>query len=285
VEKETNQLIDIIQSDNNEKMKLNQQVAQSEKLASLGVLTAGIAHEINNPINFILATVDPLKSDFDSIIDLLNNYIKIKSGKEYDENLTQVEKLKTETHVEEIIDEVNKIINNIKEGAERTANIVKDLKTFARLDEDAMKKSDIQAGLNSTLTLLMHKYGKRIKVVKEYNPIPLVDCYPGKINQVFMNILANACEAIPDKGEIYVTTKQVDDMVEIHIKDTGLGIDPENVAKIFEPFYTTKDVGQGTGLGLSISYGIINEHHGKIDVKSEVGAGTEFIIILPIDQK
>lgn len=285
VEKETNQLIDIIQSDNNEKMKLNQQVAQSEKLASLGVLTAGIAHEINNPINFILATVDPLRSDFDSIINLLNNYIKIKSGKEYDENLTQVEKLKKETNVEEIVEEVNKIINNIKEGAERTASIVKDLKTFARLDEDAMKKSDIQAGLNSTLTLLMHKYGKRIKVIKEYNPIPFVDCYPGKINQVFMNILANACEAIPDKGEIYVTTNQVDDKVEIHIKDTGPGIHSENISKIFEPFYTTKDVGHGTGLGLSISYGIINEHHGKIDVKSEVGVGTEFIITLPIDQK
>ena len=146
-------MIDIIQNDNNEKMKLNQQVAQSEKLASLGVLTAGIAHELNNPINFILATVDPLKSDFESIINLLNNYIKIKSGKEYDENLTQVEKLKNDTHLEEVIDEVNKIINNIKEGAERTANIVKDLKTFARLDEDAMKKSDIQAGLNSTLML------------------------------------------------------------------------------------------------------------------------------------
>jgi len=266
------------------KMKLNQQVAQSEKLASLGVLTAGIAHEINNPINFILATIDPLKNDFDNIINLLNHYIKIKSSKEFDENLSKVEKLKNDTNLEDIMQEVNKIINNIKEGAERTANIVKDLKTFARLDEDAMKKSDIQAGLNSTLMLLMHKYGKRINIIKDYQLIPFVDCYPGKINQVFMNILANACEAMTDKGEIYVTTKQVDNNVEIHIKDTGPGIDPENISKIFEPFYTTKDVGHGTGLGLSISYGIINEHHGKIDVKSEVGVGTEFIITLPIDQ-
>lgn len=285
VEKETNQLLDIIKSDNSEKMKLNQQVAQSEKLASLGVLTAGIAHEINNPINFILATVDPLQNDFESIINLLNHYTKINSGKEFDENLSKLEKLKNETNSQEIYDEVNKIINNIKEGAERTANIVKDLKTFTRFDENAMKKSDIQAGLNSTLTLLMHKYGKRINVIKEYNPIPLVDCYPGKINQVFMNILANACEAMGDKGDIHVMTKQVDDKVEIHIKDTGPGISPENIKKIFEPFFTTKDVGKGTGLGLSISYGIINEHSGKIDVKSEVGAGTEFIITLPIDQK
>ncbi len=285
VEKETNQLLDIIQNDNNEKMKLNQQVAQNEKLASLGVLTAGIAHEINNPINFILATVDPLQSDFDSIVNLLNHYLQIKSSKEFDERKNDVENIKNETHVDEVTEEVKKIIRNIKEGAERTASIVVDLKTFTRFDEDAMKKSDIQAGLNSTITLLMHKYGKRIKVIKEYNPIPLVDCFPGKINQVFMNILANACDAMSDKGEIYVSTKQVDDKVEIHIRDTGHGISPENLSKIFEPFYTTKDVGKGTGLGLSISYGIINEHHGKIEVKSEVGKGTEFIITLPIDQK
>jgi signal transduction histidine kinase len=283
VEKETNQLLDTIQNDNNEKMKLTQQVVQNEKLASLGVLTAGIAHEINNPINFVLATTEPLQSDFDSMSDLLNSYIKIQSGKEFDEQKQSIEKLKEETNVEEVTKEVKKIISSIKEGAERTANIVKDLKTFTRFDENAMKKSDIQAGLDSTIMLLTHKYGKRIKIIKEYNPIPLVDCYPGKINQVFMNVLANACEAIVDKGEIHVSTKQVNNHVEIHIKDTGYGIKPENISKVFEPFYTTKDVGQGTGLGLSISYGIINDHGGKIEVMSEIGVGTEFVIILPIN--
>lgn len=285
VEKETNQLLDIIQNDNNEKMKLTQQVAQNEKLASLGVLTAGIAHEINNPINFILATVDPLKSDFDTVLNLLDAYLKIQSGKEFDENAAQIEKLKTETNLDVVKQEVDKIIANIKEGAQRTASIVKDLKTFTRFDEDAMKKSDIQAGLDSTITLLMHKHGKRINLIKEYNSIPLVDCYAGKLNQVFMNIIANACEAIIGKGEIHVTTKQAGNNVEIHIKDSGPGIDPEDISKIFEPFFTTKDVGQGTGLGLSISYGIIKEHNGTIDVKSKLGEGTEFIITLPIDQQ
>jgi len=285
VEAETNQLLDIIQSDNNEKMKLTQQVAQNEKLASLGVLTAGIAHEINNPINFILATVDPLQNDFDSVLNLLNAYLKITSGKDFDENIKRLEQLKIETNLEVVAVEVKKIISNIKEGAERTASIVKDLKTFTRFDEDAMKKSDIQSGLDSTLTLLMHKYGNRINLVKKYNPIPLVDCYAGKLNQVFMNILANGCEAIMGKGEIQVTTNQVGNNVEIHIKDTGPGIKPEDISKIFEPFYTTKDVGQGTGLGLSISYGIIKEHNGKIDVKSELGVGTEFIITLPVEQQ
>ncbi len=286
VQSETNQLLDTIQKDTTEKMKLTQQIVQSEKLASLGVLTAGIAHEINNPINFVLSTVDPLQDDFNSVVALLKHYIDLKSGKDFDEKQAQLEIFKEETNVEALAQEVKRIISNIKEGAERTANIVKDLKTFTRFDENAMKKANIQAGLDSTLMLLMHKYGNRISVVKEYNPIPLVDCYPGKINQVFMNILANACEAIPEKGEITVTTTQVENKVEIRIKDTGPGIKPENVTKIFEPFYTTKEVGQGTGLGLSISYGIIvNEHHGKIEVKSEVGVGTEFIIILPIDQK
>jgi signal transduction histidine kinase len=189
--------------------------------------------------------------------------------------------------MEYTINETKSLLQGIQDGAQRTATIVKDLKSFSRLDENTMKKSDLHEGIDSTLSLLQYKYKDKINVIKEYGDIPDIDCDPGKINQVFMNIISNAIDAFPDHGkndEIRIKTKKVEDTIQISIEDNGLGISHENVKKIFDPFFTTKDVGKGTGLGLSISSSIISDHHGTIDVKSEPGKGSIFTITLPITQ-
>jgi two-component system NtrC family sensor kinase len=201
-----------------------------------------------------------------------------------EEKLKEIEKLKDKIEYKETTGEIINLIDSIKTGTERTTEIIKGLRSFSRLDEDILKVADIHENLNSTLILLRNKYKERIEVKKYYGDIPQIECYPGQLNQVFMNILSNAIDAIEDKGIITVRTSKSNGSVQISIRDTGKGI-PENIkAKIFEPFFTTKEVGQGTGLGLSISHGIIEKHMGSIKVKSEVGQGSEFIILLPVKQ-
>jgi len=257
------------------------QLVQSEKMASLGQLVAGIAHEINNPITFISAGVDSLKTNLDEIGQVLAIYQKI-TPENVSEKLKDIEKVKGKVEYRETVKEINRLIESIKNGSRRTTEIVKGLRTFSRLDEDIIKTADIHEGLDSTLILLHNKYNNRIEIVRNYENIPPVECYPGPLNQVFMNILSNAIDAIDDKGTITISTSKTDRSVEISILDTGRGI-PENLKeKIFEPFYTTKEVGKGTGLGLSISHGIIQKHRGSINFKSEVGKGSEFIISLPL---
>jgi signal transduction histidine kinase len=180
-----------------------------------------------------------------------------------------------------LIKETQNLFKGIVEGSSRSMQIVKDLRTFSRLDENEFKTVDIHDGINSTLLLLNHKMQNRISVHKNYGKIPHVECLPGKLNQVFMNILTNSILAIEDKGEIAIETSSMDDKVKISIKDNGKGMPPEVREHIFEPFFTTRTVGEGTGLGLSISYSIIEEHKGVIEVYSEPDEGTEFIIILP----
>jgi len=259
------------------------QLVQSEKMASLGQLVAGIAHEINNPVNFISAGVESLSTNLEEIRQVLDIYHKITSGN-VAEKLEEIEELKAKVEYKEAIREINKLIDSIKNGTKRTTEIVRGLRTFSRLDEDILKMADIHEGLDSTLILLHNKYKNRIEVIKDYGNLPLVECYPGQLNQVFMNILSNAIDAIEDKGTIAINTSASNGVIIIRIKDTGPGI-PENIReKIFDPFYTTKGVGKGTGLGLSISQSIIEKHKGTIDVKSETGKGTEFVISLPVKQ-
>ena len=259
------------------------QLVQSEKMASLGQLVAGIAHEINNPVNFISAGVDSLSTNLEEIRQVLDIYHKITPDN-VEEKLQEIEELKAKVEYKEAIREINKLIESIKNGTNRTTEIVKGLRTFSRLDEDILKMADIHEGLDSTLILLHNKYKNRIEIVRNYGILPFVECYPGQLNQVFMNILSNAVDAIDEKGTITIKTLLSNNLIKISIKDTGQGI-PENIReKIFDPFYTTKGVGKGTGLGLSISQSIIEKHRGSIDVKSEPGKGTEFIIILPVKQ-
>lgn len=264
------------------------QLVQSEKLASVGQLTAGIAHEINNPINFISAGIDSLVTNIGEIKEVMEAYNEI-TPENTREKLASISALKAKNEYELAVDEVDKLIESIKDGTKRTTEIVNGLRTFSRLDEDVLKTADIHDGIDSTLILLHNKYKNRIKINKHYGEIPLVECFPGKLNQVFMNILSNAIDAIEKEGEINIKTEiqseKKGDLVVIHISDTGRGMPDEIKNRIFEPFYTTKDVGKGTGLGLSIAKGIIEKHKGNIKVISEPGDGTEFLITLPLTIK
>jgi signal transduction histidine kinase len=267
-----------------ENLKTTQsQLVQSEKMASIGQLVAGIAHEINNPVTFISAGVDSLNTNLEEVRQVLDIYHRITLDN-VEEKLAEIEKLKDKIEYNEAFREINTLIDSVRTGSERTAEIVKGLRTFSRLDEDVLKMADIHEGLDSTLILLRNKYKERIEIQKQYGKIPDIECYPGQLNQVFMNILSNAIDAIPVKGTITISTFKSNRSVSISIKDNGRGIPEDIQARIFEPFFTTKEVGQGTGLGLSICHSIIEKHNGKIEVQSETGKGSEFVILLPINQ-
>jgi len=257
---------------------------QAEKMASLGQLVAGIAHEINNPVNFISAGVDSLSTNIEEIRQVLDIYHEITPSN-VEDKIIEIEELKEKVEYNEAIGEITRLINSIKNGTKRTTDIVKGLRTFSRMDEDVIKTADIHEGLDTTLILLHSKYKNRIEIIRNYGNIPQIECFPSQLNQVFMNILANAVDSIVDKGTIIISTSINNEIIQISIKDTGRGIDENLQEKIFEPFFTTKEVGKGTGLGLSISHGIIEKHKGSIDFKSEVGKGSEFIISLPLKQK
>ncbi len=262
------------------------QLVQSEKLASLGQLVAGVAHEINNPVNFISSGLTPLRRNIDDLISLVRKYSKLSSIKpeQLEDFVQEVEAFKKEIEYEDAINGIYNMLESIREGVQRTVRIVRDLRSFSRPDEAELKEVNLHEGLESTLNLLSNPYKNRIEVIREYGDIPPVECYAGQINQVFMNLLVNASQAIKNTGQVRIKTWRVEDKVKISIKDSGSGIPQEILGKIFDPFFTTKQVGEGTGLGLSISYGIIQKHHGKIEVQSEVGVGSEFIITLPIKQ-
>jgi signal transduction histidine kinase len=252
-------------------------------MASIGQLVAGIAHEINNPVTFISCGVESLSTNLEEVGQVLNAYHRITCDN-VKEKLKEIEKLKAKVEYKEALREINKLIESIKNGTERTTEIVKGLRSFSRLDEDVLKVASIHEGLDSTLILLRNKYKQRIQIEKFYGDIPEIECYPGQLNQVFMNVLANAIDSINAEGTITITTLKSSGKVQISIRDTGKGI-PENIkSKIFEPFFTTKEIGHGTGLGLSISLGIIEKHNGTITVISEAGKGSEFIITLPVRQ-
>jgi signal transduction histidine kinase len=264
-------------------------LVESEKMASLGQLTAGIAHEINNPINFVSSNIYPLKLDFEDLLSVLKKYDQLFDGVELDKVLEEVKNTKQEIDFDYVINEIYQLMNGIEDGANRTAEIVKGLKTFAYLDEAERKLADINEGIRSTLVLLSSSYKDEMQLFTHLGVLPEIECFPGKLNQVFMNIFSNAIQAVKSKKEktpndhIMVSTEIVDDQVVIVIKDTGMGMSEEVKSKIFEPFFTTKDVGQGTGLGLSIVYSIIKKHEGTIDVESEKGVGTTFTIKLPVN--
>ena len=245
----------------NELQETQSQLIQSEKMASLGQLVAGVAHELNNPIGYLYANMKELKK-----------YINL---------LKQSEDGKFKASADYINEDIDQLILESIEGSERVKTIVENLRKFSRLDEAEFKYADIHEGLNSTIMLIEKELGDRIKLHKEYADIPFVSCMPGHLNQVFLNMLLNGIQAIEGDGNIWISTVIKDDKVIIKFKDDGKGISKKHIDKIFEPFFTTKPVGKGTGLGLSISYGIIHEHGGEIKVKSKKRSGTTFIISIP----
>lgn len=250
-------------------------LVHTAKMASLGQLVAGVAHELNNPISFIYSNMAHLKDYADKLIEL----VRITS-----EGLVKQEELKEKYEFDYIVQDMPKLIQSCEDGARRTRDIVLGLRNFSRLEEAKLKRVSVHEGIDSTLSLLSGEFASRIKVTKNYSEIPHIMCYPSQLNQVFMNILSNASHAIIEQGEIFITTRQVDtNSIQVSIRDTGVGMSEETIEKLYDPFYTTKDINQGTGLGMSITYGIIKKHNGEIQINSSVGKGTEFIISLPVN--
>jgi len=261
--------------------RLQAQIVHAEKMASLGQLAAGVAHELNNPAGFIFGNMEILKECAQGLERLLNFYDTA--------SLTEDERAKAALIKDEIdyaitLEDLRSIIIDCRDGAERIRDVVQNLRTFSHLGEAEFKKVDIHEGLDSTLRLLSRYYTSgNITLRREYSLLPPVDCYAGQLNQVWMNLLANAAHAVKDGGEVTVKTKHEGESVVVTISDTGCGIQPETMKRIFDPFFTTKPVGEGTGLGLSVTYSIIERHKGAISVESRPGEGTTFTISIPVD--
>ncbi|KVF78084.1 histidine kinase [Burkholderia sp. FL-7-2-10-S1-D7] len=257
------------------------QLLQSEKLASIGQLAAGVAHEINNPIGFISANLNTLRTWVRSLLDVIAAH---------DAALTQLEPatrdaltaMRGEADLDYVRDEIVTLIDESIDGAVRVRRIVQDLRDFSRPGSGEWSVVDIHAGLESTLNVVHNELKYKADIVREYGDVPQVECLPSQLNQVFMNLLVNAAHAIAVRGVITIRTSSDGEQVSIAISDTGTGMTPDVVRRIFDPFFTTKPVGQGTGLGLSVSHGIVERHRGAIDVTSEPGRGTTFCVRLPI---
>jgi ligand-binding sensor domain-containing protein len=270
------------------------QLVQSEKMASLGQLTAGVAHEINNPVNFISGAVKPLKRNIAILTQTIEQYSAIQPENISPETITalqqqvrDIQDFKEEAQLGVRLQQIDDLVGNIGVGAERIAEIVKILRNFSRLDEGALKRVSLHEGIDASLRLLQNQFKNRpVNIVKNYGDVPEVMCFAGPINQVFMNIIHNAIQAIKDTGEVRISTlldpANAQNII-VQITDTGVGMPPDVQKRIFEPFFTTKEAGVGTGLGLSISADIVAKHQGSIRLKSEIGVGTEFSIVLPID--
>ncbi len=261
------------------------QLVMSEKMASLGEITAGVAHEIKNPLNFITGTIEPLKRDISDLLEVLEKYESVIADLHLQEAFYEVDSFKSEIEFDFLLSEIHKLMEGISEGSNRTKEIVKSLGSFSRKGDDKFVMHNIHEGIDSTLILLGNKIKNKITIHKEYGDTPEIECLPDRLNQVFMNILSNAIQAIDENGEIFIKTKSEGSNVIIQIRDSGKGMTDEVQKRVFEPFYTTKGMGKGTGLGLSISYSIVEQHNGKIDISSEPSKGTEFIITLPVQQK
>ncbi|WP_295664726.1 ATP-binding protein, partial [uncultured Mucilaginibacter sp.] len=247
---------------------------------------AGIAHEINNPINFVKSNVKPLKLDLDEVFALLDKYALLESQPGNTDLATDIATYKKQIDVDFIKNEIAELLAGIEDGASRTAEIIQSLRAFSRTDEVELKLTDINKTILNTLVILRSSIPHYIEITPVLNKLPLLNCYPGKINQVFMNIIQNGIQAIVakkkhQKERIAITTKDYPEHISIEISDTGVGMTEEVKQKIYDPFFTTKDVGEGTGLGLSIVFGIIEKHKGSIEVKTKPGKGTSFLIMLP----
>lgn len=272
------------------------QLMQQEKLAAVGRLAAGVAHEINNPLGFIRSNLGILGEYISDLYELAkkynflektfyaseNNYL---TTKEIEPIFQKINSFKKQIDLDFILSDTTHIVSESKDGADRIKKIVSDLKEFASIDQPGETEVNINICIDSALNILANIFEGKIKIVKDYNKLPLTTCYREKINQVFMNLLLNAADAIKDRGTITITTrihKNNNSYIEISIADTGVGILPENLNCVFEPFFTTKDIGSGMGLGLSTSYDTIKNHGGTLEVESQPGRGSVFIIKIPV---
>ena len=262
--------------------RLQAQIVHHEKMASLGQLAAGIAHEINNPVNFIYGNLTVFRQYAGELRELLDHYDKAKMSSKTAAGATAI---KLKIGYETLLESLTSLIDDCCVGAERIGGIVKNLRTFSRLDDAEFSKTDVHEGIDSTVRLLSRYYSAgNLTLTRDYGNLPLIDAFVGQLNQVWLNLLVNAAQAVGERtGQVAVRTFTDNDYIVVEISDSGTGIAPEHLNRIFEPFFTTKTVGEGTGLGLSISFGIIAQHRGAITVESNLNNGTIFTVRLPVD--
>jgi len=259
------------------------QLLQAEKMASIGQLAAGVAHEINNPIGFVNSNLGVLQNYVKTLLNLISRY-ELYESELSAESHAAIVALKYEADLAYLRDDIGNLLVESLGGLQRVKRIVQDLKDFSHISDSEMQWANLEEGLESTLNVVWNELKYKAEVVKDYGKLPEIECIPSQLNQVFMNLLVNAAQAITEHGRITLRTRQEGGNVRIEIADTGSGIPQDIINRIFDPFFTTKPVGTGTGLGLSITHGIIRKHNGRIDVSSRAGEGTTFSITIPIRQ-
>jgi PAS domain S-box-containing protein len=256
------------------------QLLQSEKMASIGQLAAGVAHEINNPVGFIKSNLGTLQRYMVDLVRMIQAYAA-SEGELAPATRETVESLRQALDLDFLLEDLQSLLVETTDGVQRVQDIVRDLKSFSHVNSAEQSWSNLESGLDSTLNIVWNELKYKAQVVKEYAGLPDILCAPAQLNQVFMNFLVNAAQAIETQGEIRIRTGYSEREVWVEIEDNGVGIAPEHMNRLFEPFFTTKAVGKGTGLGLSLSYGIVKKHEGRIEVDSQLGRGTRFRVTLP----
>ena len=268
--------------------EVQRQLLQADRLSTIGQLAAGVAHEINNPIGYVQSNLVTLNEYVDSMFRLIaaQDVVLRQMPPERMDAMGQIEQVRQQIDFDFLSKDLPTLLAESQEGISRVRKIIQDLREFSRAGHtEAWTMADLHAGIDSTINIVWNDLKYKVELVKHYGDIPAIECLPYQLNQVFMNILVNAGHAIEQRGHITIATRCEGKFVYVEISDTGKGIAEEHLARVFEPFFTTKPVGKGTGLGLSISYGIVRKHGGEIDVRSEVGVGTTFIIRLPVHQR
>jgi len=256
------------------------QLLQSEKMASIGQLAAGVAHEINNPIGFVNSNLGTLGKYIADLGKVLDGYGRVET-KNPGQGYAEVDEIKRTVDLPYLLEDMPNLLKESQEGLTRVKRIISDLRDFSHVDESTWQFANLEQGMDSTLNVVTNEIKYKAEVVREYSGLPEVECMPTQINQIFLNLLMNAAQAIDSKGTITIRTGVQDEEVWVEVEDTGRGIPQDVITRIFDPFFTTKPVGQGTGLGLSVSYGIVKKHGGHFDVKSTVGKGTTMRLWLP----
>ena len=280
-----------LQRANQELLSLNEslrnaqhQLLQSERLASIGQLAAGVAHEINNPIGYVFSNFGTLEVYLQRLFEMLDAYEQAESALANRDIATGLAALRGQVELDYLKQDIPMLMGESREGLSRVRKIVQDLKDFSRVDtHQEWTWASLHQGIDSTLNIVANEIKYRADVRREYGTLPDIECLPSELNQVFLNLLVNAAHAFGlERGLIVVRSGDAGDEVWVEVEDNGSGIAPEYLARVFDPFFTTKPVGRGTGLGLSLAYGIVQKHHGRIDVRSEPGRGSCFRVTLPV---
>ncbi|TVT36238.1 ATP-binding protein [Marinobacter vinifirmus] len=255
----------------------NKQLLQSEKLAAIGQLAAGVAHEINNPVGYVYSNLQTLEN-------YLNDLFRLTDAIDTAASLEDLRQIRHNIDYNYLREDLKDLLSESREGIERVKTIISAMKDFSHIEEEEFKQADLHRGIETTLNVVNNELKYKAEVVRDFGELPHVECIASQINQVIMNLLVNAAHAIEDFGKITIRTRHQGDSVTLEVEDTGKGIASEHLNRIFEPFFTTKGIGKGTGLGLSLSFNIIKKHNGEIEVHSEPGQGTRFRITLPVTQ-